>query len=104
MLFETDAVEVPAPPLTLCQNRPNPFNPETEIMYYLPEETHVVLEVFDVSGRCISRLIDAYQAKGLHRVAWRGTDGSGNQVASGVYFYRLRAGREVRAMKMVLLK
>ena len=58
VLFETDPVVVPAIPLALEQNWPNPFNPSTTILYYLPESGRVLLEIFDVAGRRIACLVD----------------------------------------------
>jgi len=104
-LFETDAIAVPAMPLALRQNHPNPFNPSTSIGYYLPAGCAVTLEIYDSSGKLVARLLDGEtQGRGTHSVEWRGTDGGGRSVSSGVYFYRLRAGRETLSRKMVLLR
>jgi hypothetical protein len=104
-LFETDAISMPAMPLTLNQNHPNPFNPATTIGYYLPVDATVTLEVYDTSGRLVARLLNgAKQAKGTHSVAWRGLDAQGRQSSSGVYFYRLTSGKETISRKMILLR
>jgi len=104
-LFETDAVSTPAMPLTLNQNHPNPFNPSTTISYYLPAAVPVTLDIYDSSGRLVSRLVDGVtQERGTHEVEWRGLDAAGHQVSSGVYFYRLVSGTETISKKMVLLK
>jgi hypothetical protein len=104
-LFETEAVSTPAMPLTLHQNHPNPFNPSTTIGFYLPVDSPVTLDVYDSSGRLVARLLDgAKQMKGTHSVEWRGLDVSGRTVSSGVYFYRLRSGRETLSRKMILLR
>jgi hypothetical protein len=104
VLFETDAISTPFLPLSLYQNVPNPFNPVTQIRYYLPQGAEVVLEVYDISGRRICRLEEGFQEKGEHLACWDGKDARGSEVASGVYFYRLRAGKETISKKMVLLK
>lgn len=104
LLFETDRIAVPATPLTLDQNRPNPFNPSTEINYYLPETGNVTLEIFDVSGRRVRVLVSGIHSSGKYRAEWNGCDDSGSRVASGVYFYRLRAGKKVLTHKMVLMR
>jgi hypothetical protein len=104
LLFQTEVVETPAMPLALEQNVPNPFNPVTEIRYYLPEAVDVRLEVYDISGRRVVALADGRQPKGWQSVRWEGTDAAGRPVASGVYFYRLRAGKEVVSKKMILLR
>ena len=103
-LFETDAVTVPAAAFALYQNNPNPFNPSTTIRFYLPEKRLVTLDVYDVTGTLIARLADGYRERGTHSVQWNGRDGKGNQVSSGLYFYRLIAGKEVISRKMVLLR
>ena len=104
LLFETEAVQTPALPLTLHQNVPNPFNPVTEISYYLPAAGAVLLEVYDVTGKRVAALVRGRRKKGLHTVHWQGMDDAGRSAASGIYFYRLRAGKEVISKKMVLLK
>jgi hypothetical protein len=104
-LFETEAISMPAMPLTLNQNHPNPFNPSTTIGYYLPVDATVTLEVYDTSGRLVARLLNgAKQAKGTHSVAWRGVDAQGRSVSSGMYFYRLTSGKETISRKMILLR
>jgi hypothetical protein len=104
-LFETDAVSTPALPLTLYQNHPNPFNPSTTIGYYLPVSAPVTLEVYDPAGHLVSRLLDGVaQERGMHSIEWRGIDTAGRRVSSGVYFYRLRTGKDVLSRKMVLLR
>jgi hypothetical protein len=104
-LFETDPISTPALPLTLYQNYPNPFNPSTTISYYMPVAAEVTLEVYDSSGRLLSRLVDgAREDKGTHSVEWRGFDARGSSVSSGVYFYRLRTGKEILSHKMILLR
>ncbi len=104
VLFETEGISIPAMPLTLYQNHPNPFNPSTTIRYYLPERIHVTLEIYDIAGRRISRLVDGVRERGFQNVEWNGTDGNGNEVVSGVYIYRLRAGKDTISRKMILVR
>ncbi|MCK4350697.1 MAG: T9SS type A sorting domain-containing protein, partial [Candidatus Krumholzibacteria bacterium] len=104
LLFETEAVQTPVLPLTLHQNVPNPFNPVTEISYYLPTAGDVLLEVYDVAGKRIATLVRGREEKGRHIVNWQGADDTGRAIASGIYFYRLRAGKEVISKKMVFLR
>lgn len=103
-LFETTQVDIPAMKLMLHQNFPNPFNPSTTIGYYLPEKCHVILGIYDVSGKHIATLADESQGKGRHAITWNGHDQNGNPVSSGTYFYRLKAGKETVSKKMILLK
>ncbi|MEW5794839.1 MAG: T9SS type A sorting domain-containing protein [Candidatus Zixiibacteriota bacterium] len=83
----------------LDQNYPNPFNPVTEIGFALPTADDVTLEVFNVLGQKVATLVDGRVEAGAHRVTWDGSDQS-----SGVYFYRLTAGKQVLSKKMLLLK
>ncbi|SYZ72449.1 conserved exported hypothetical protein [Candidatus Zixiibacteriota bacterium] len=88
----------------LSQNSPNPFNPSTEIGFYLPSGAKVSLEVFNISGQKVTVLVDDYLPAGGHSVIWDGTDIRGQKVASGIYFYRLNAGSFADTKKMMLLK
>ncbi len=90
--------------LVLKGNIPNPFNPTTKIQFDLPSETRVEMQVFDLKGRKVKSLISETLASGHHIVTWNGTDSSGQQVSSGTYFYRLKAGGESLTRKMLLLK
>ena len=97
----------PRPPLVLEQNQPNPFNPRTTIRFRVPgpsERTQVDLDVFDARGRRIRRLVSGVRTPGRHEVVWDGQDDEGRPVASGVYTYRLRAGQQTRARRMILLR
>ena len=104
VLFETDAVATPVMPMALHQNSPNPFNPATSIGFYLPQPGHVRLEIFDVNGRLVNILVDGHYTSGEHSIEWEGLDRGGSSVSSGVYFYRLIAGKESLSRKMVLLR
>ncbi len=90
--------------LGLFQNVPNPFAGTTAIRYALPSGGHVKLEVFDVEGRLVSVLVDRPQTAGPQSVVWEGVDSKGNELPSGVYFYRLSAESATRTMKMLLLR
>lgn len=104
ILFETESVRAPKSPLSLYQNSPNPFNPSTTIGYCLSEASPVVLEVFDIRGGLVARLVHSDQKGGYHSVPWNGTNDRGDRVASGVYFYRLTAGKATVSKAMVLLR
>jgi hypothetical protein len=100
----TSSVKTKPLVLTLFQNHPNPFNPTTTISFVLPVRTRARLSVFDVQGKLVKRLLDEAMAPGVKEVVWDGTDGNGTRVASGVYFYQLRAEKKSLTRKMVLLK
>ncbi|HET6463785.1 MAG TPA: FlgD immunoglobulin-like domain containing protein, partial [Candidatus Krumholzibacteria bacterium] len=90
--------------LELAQCTPNPFNPSTTIGYTVPTRVNVTLQIFDVAGRLVTTLVDEQRAAGRYSAAWNGLDARGNRVSSGVYFYRLSAGKNSLTRKMVLLK
>jgi len=88
----------------LEQNAPNPFNPETVIHFSLERGGRTSLRIFDVAGRLVTTLVDRDLPAGPQRITWRGRDGQGRPVATGVYFYVLRSGTEILTRSMVLLK
>ncbi len=99
-------VEIDARPdrFTLSQNYPNPFNPSTHIHYNLPDEAHVVLTIHNILGQTVTVLVDDRQGAGFYRVTWDGMSDYGEQVPSGIYFYRLTAGSFSEVKKMMLLR
>ncbi|MBK6915345.1 MAG: T9SS type A sorting domain-containing protein [Ignavibacteriales bacterium] len=88
----------------LLQNYPNPFNPSTSISYGLNEDADVSIIIYNALGLEIATLVNNSLPKGFHSVVWNGTDNSGNQVTSGIYFYRMVTGSFVETKKMILLK
>jgi len=83
----------------LEQNYPNPFNPSTIIRYGLPKTTNVKLEVFDITGQIIEKLVDEEQPAGYYEINF-----NAQQLASGMYFYRIQAGSFNQVKKMILIK
>ncbi len=102
------ANEAPAstPRRTVLQgSSPNPFNPQTTIRFDLAHDTHIRLEVFDVTGRHVRTLIDEMRAADRHVVVWDGRDDGGAAVGSGIYWARLVTARGFRgATKLVMLR
>ena len=90
--------------VVLDRNSPNPFNPSTTISFTLPEQAALSLAVYDVRGRLVRLLVSGLYPAGVHRVQWDGADVTGRRAASGIYFYRLAAGRTALTRKMVLVK
>jgi len=89
----------------LHHNVPNPFNPMTAIKYDLPVATRVSVKIFDISGRLVAVLKNnEFETAGRHEVVWRGRDHAEQQVAAGVYFYRLEGGTFSQTRRMVLVK
>jgi len=89
---------------SLVQNYPNPFNPATRIRYQLPEAAEVRLSIFNLLGQEIKTLVQKSQPAGYYTVVWDGTDHAGAAVASGIYLYRIAAGKHLQTRRMVLLK
>jgi hypothetical protein len=83
----------------LLQNYPNPFNPETNIEFYLTEEEETELNIFDMLGNEIERLVDEKLVPGKYSFLL-----NANNLAAGTYIYRLKAGEKIQTKKMVLLK
>jgi len=90
--------------LELQQNYPNPFNPQTWIRFTVETGTAVQLDVISPEGRLVRSLLSGEIGPGSYEIPWDGRDRDGNPASSGVYFYRLRAGKEQSTRKMVLLK
>ncbi len=104
LLFEIEDISLVPGRISLDQNYPNPFNPSTTIDYCIPERMRVRLYVYDSAGRLVSKLVDRVERGGHHSATWDGT-GSGNEpVSSGIYFYRLEAGKKLASRKMILLR
>jgi hypothetical protein len=89
---------------SLSQNYPNPFNPTTTINYSIANAGHVDLTIYDVNGAVVRRLVSGERRPNNYHVIWDGTNQKGNGVASGVYFYKLRAPKFTASKKMVFLK
>ncbi len=88
----------------LSQNYPNPFNPTTNIGFTLPTSSEVKLEVYNLKGELTATLASGRFSAGTHSVVWDGRGKSGENVASGIYFYRLLTEEEELSKKMVLIK
>ncbi len=88
----------------LYQNFPNPFNPITYIQYDLPEQTYVLVVIYDLMGRKVSTLINDIQNPGKYKVLWDGINSYGKLSASGVYIYQLQTQNTVMTKKMVFIK
>ena len=88
----------------LYQSHPNPFNPVTQIRYNLPQLENVQLKIYDILGREVKTLINSEQPAGAYRVEWNGTNNYGTQVSSGMYIYRIVAGKFVQTKKMIFNK
>jgi hypothetical protein len=88
----------------LYQNYPNPFNPVTTIRYELDDRVPVILDIYDVQGRLIKRIVNAVQGPGKFSEKWYGKNKFGMQVSSGIYFCRLKSRGDILTKKIVLLR
>lgn len=88
----------------LYQAYPNPFNSSTMIKVYLPQMSKARLEIFDIRGRLVTRLVDDILGAGEYGFRWNGRNASGHHVSSGSYFYRLTAGEDVITRRMTLVR
>ena len=93
----------------LHPNYPNPFNPETWIPYQLATPAEVTLTIYDTQGGIVRRLEIGHQSAGMYRnrnraAYWDGRNQSGEFVASGLYFYTLKAGKFAATRKMLIRK
>jgi|GEM_PF-3405715 len=83
----------------LSQNYPNPFNPATTIVYNIPYSNHVTLEVYNILGQSIKKLVDEFQYEGNYKITF-----DANELPTGVYIYRFKSGSYTDSKKMLILK
>lgn len=83
----------------LKQNYPNPFNPVTTIKYDIPKEMKVTIKIYDLIGKEVATLVNEMKQPGYYEAKF-----NGNNLASGVYFYKIEAGDFIAVKKMVLMK
>jgi hypothetical protein len=83
----------------LEQNYPNPFNPTTAIRYSIPRAERVMLTVYDLRGQEVAVLVNGYQSQGVYEVTFNASN-----LASGVYFYQIKAGEFTHTRKMLLMR
>lgn len=84
---------------SLFQNYPNPFNPSTNISFSIPEGQLVELNIYDLLGRKLMSLLNEYRHSGKHDIKFNNSN-----LASGVYFYQLKAGKFIQTKKLIILK
>ena len=104
----SDVEEVPTSEVPqhfgLSQNYPNPFNPETRIEFSLARQSFVTIHICNILGQKIREIVSEQLPAGKWAISWDGRDARGYELASGVYFCRIRAGDFVDTKKMVLLR
>jgi len=101
----TGKSESPLPDaFSLSQNYPNPFNPETVIKCAMPEDCHPELTIYNILGQKVKTLVNQYKEAGYKTVHWNGRDDEGNEIASGVLFYKIKTPKYSETKKMILLR
>lgn len=83
---------------------PNPFTGKTTINYQLDKETPINISIYDIGGRLVKELINETKRAGTHILAWHGLDNKGDEVASGVYFYKLTTEETTHIQKLILVR
>ncbi len=89
--------------LKLLPATPNPFRDRTTLHFALDRRCHVRLEILDISGRRLRRLLDRFISAGEHHFCWLGRDDAGHKLASGIYLVRMRAGDRELGAKLLYL-
>ncbi len=89
---------------SLSQNHPNPFNPETAIHFSLKEAGKVSLRIYNLHGQLVRTLVDEEKLAGSYSVLWNGTSDDGVRLASGMYYYILKANTFEGVKKLILMK
>ena len=90
--------------LKLFGNYPNPFNPNTEIMFQVLKQTEISLIIYNVAGQSVWTKNLGQKEKGLYRVSWKGETTTGQPAVSGIYFYRINVDSGHLIGKMLLAK
>ena len=98
-MVATEAVDELPKRFALYDNYPNPFAGSTTIQFALPKHTHVTLTIYNLLGKEVETLLDRYYPAGRHEAVWHAND-----LAGGVYFYRLQAGDVVKTQQMLLVR
>ena len=90
--------------LTLFHNYPNPFNPATNIHFWLPKAGHVELSIYNLQGQLVKRLMHEMLPGGSHQVVWHGTDSAGNRQGTGLYIAELIFNNQRRHQRLLMIK
>ena len=88
----------------LTGNYPNPFNPETTISFYTAEPSDTEISIYNIHGQKVRQLVNENLSTGQHSVVWDGKDDAGDEVASGIFFYKMKSGDYVSYKKMIMIK
>jgi len=94
----------PALQNALLGNYPNPFNPSTTISFAVKDFTPVSIDIYNHKGQKVKSLLNDSKAAGTYNVTWNGTDDNNRSVASGLYYFKMNAGKYSSTKKMILMK
>ncbi|MCK4338958.1 MAG: T9SS type A sorting domain-containing protein [Candidatus Cloacimonetes bacterium] len=101
-------IDIPPDEYVLSQNIPNPFNPDkigtTKIQYSLPYTSNVSLKIYNIKGELVKKLVSENKSAGSYNVIWDGKDEYGNDVVSGIYFYKIITDKFSGIKKMLLVR
>ncbi|MBU0559034.1 MAG: T9SS type A sorting domain-containing protein [Bacteroidetes bacterium] len=88
----------------LFQNYPNPFNPSTTISFSLPQNSKIIVKVYNSIGKEVKELYNGYMEKGTNFLKWNGTNNHHGKAASGIYFLTVSSDLGMRTIKMMLIQ
>ncbi|MBN1999417.1 T9SS type A sorting domain-containing protein [candidate division KSB1 bacterium] len=88
----------------LSQNFPNPFNSSTTIEYKVPKNCNVNIQIYNLVGQKIKTLVNTQKEKGEYKIYWDGTDDLGENISTGVYFYKINSGAFHNVKKLLLIR
>ncbi|MDP2981701.1 MAG: T9SS type A sorting domain-containing protein [Candidatus Latescibacter sp.] len=97
--LDVSVSEAAPEPFSVEQNTPNPFNPSTTINFTLNKPSQTVIDIFNVAGQKVDTIMNAYLSQGAHSVTW-----NASLFSAGVYFYSVKAGDNIKTMKMIIAK
>jgi hypothetical protein len=80
---------------------PNPFREQTQVSYFLEKESPVEIQVYNLIGSPVARLVSEVQTAGAHQISWQGTDGQGRVLPKGMYIIRIKTGELVSNLKVL---
>lgn len=88
----------------LAPNYPNPFNPGTNLTFTIPEGDHVSGYIYNLKGQRVVTVVDEYKLPAQYSYYWNGTNDRGEHVSSGVYFFMVRSGNQIKTQKLLLVR
>jgi hypothetical protein len=99
----TSDIDIVAPYISIT-NYPNPFNPITQIDYYLSHDDNINLSIYNIRGQLVRELYSGVISAGKHTITWEGVDSANKPVSSGIYLYRLNTTNDNVIKKMTMVK